>query len=87
MVDENISAFPISHPSSSPDVSPIEPVSLVLKNYIRARPIQPTNHVELQQAIFEAWDAIPSADIDILIDRMPRIVDVVIASNGGHTKY
>ncbi|KAJ7884055.1 hypothetical protein B0H13DRAFT_2343830 [Mycena leptocephala] len=68
-------------------VSPIEPVSLVLKKYIRARPIRPTNYVELQQAIFEAWDAIPSADIDILIDRMPRIVDAVIASNGGHTKY
>jgi hypothetical protein len=54
--------------------------------HIRARPIQPTNYVEQQQAIFEAWDAIPSADPDILIDRMARIVDAVIASNGGHTK-
>jgi hypothetical protein len=59
----------------------------VFKKYICARPIQPTNYVKLQQAIFEAWDAIASADIDILIDRMPRIVDAVIASNVGHTKY
>jgi transposase len=81
----NIPTFP--HPPSSPDVSPIEPVWLVLKKHIRARPIQPTNYVELQQAILEAWDAIPSADTDTLIDRMPRIVDAVMASNGGHTKY
>jgi hypothetical protein len=59
----------------------------VLKTHIRAHPIQPTNYVELQQAIFEAWDAISSADSDILIDRMSTIVDAVIASNGGHKKY
>jgi hypothetical protein len=81
----NIPTFP--HPPSSPDVSPIEPVWLVLKKHICARPIQPTNYVELQQAIFEAWDAIPSADTDIVIDRMPRIVDAVVVSNSEHTKY
>jgi hypothetical protein len=58
----------------------------VLKKDICAHPIQSKNYVELQQAIFEAWDAIPSADVNILIDRMPRIVDAVIASNGAHTK-
>jgi hypothetical protein len=81
----SIPTFP--YPPSSPDVSPIQPVWLVLKKHIRAHPIQPKNYVELQQAIFEAWNAIPSADTDIVIDRMPRIVDAVIASNGGHTKY
>jgi NAD-specific glutamate dehydrogenase len=48
---------------------------------------QPTNYVELQQAIFKALDAVPSADTDIVIDRMPRIVDAVITSNDRHTKY
>jgi hypothetical protein len=59
----------------------------VLKKHICVCPIQPKNYVELQQAIFEVWDTIPSADTDIVIDRMPRIVATVIASNGGHTKY
>jgi hypothetical protein len=81
----NIPTFP--HPPSSPVVSPIEPVWLVLKKHICARPIQPTNFVELQQAIFEVWDAISSADTNILIDRMLRTVDTIIASNGGQTKY
>jgi hypothetical protein len=49
----------LHHPPSSSDVSPIEPVWLVLKKHICARPIQLTNYVELQRAIFEAWDAIP----------------------------
>jgi hypothetical protein len=75
------------HSLSSPDVSPIELVCLVLKEHIHARPIQPTNYPELQQAIFEAWDATLSADTDIVIDRMPRILDAVTVFNGGHTKY
>jgi transposase InsO family protein len=85
LMAHNIPTF--HHSPSSPDVSPIEPVWLVLKEHIHARPIQPTNYLELQQAIFEAWDAILSADTDIVIDRMLRIVDTVIAFNGGHTKY
>jgi hypothetical protein len=76
-----------THPPSSSDVSPIQPVWLVLKKHLHACPIQPTNYVELQQAIFEAWDAIQSPDTVIGIDRMPRIVDTVITFNGGHTKY
>jgi hypothetical protein len=51
LMAHNIPPFP--HPPSSPDVSPIEPVWLVLK-HICAHPIKPTNYVELQQAIFEA---------------------------------
>jgi hypothetical protein len=82
----NIPTF--HHSPSSPDVGPIdEPVWLVLKEHIHARPIRPKNYLELQQAIFEAWDAILSADTDIVIDRMPRILDAVITFNGGHTKY
>ena len=56
LMAHNILTFP--HPPSSPDVRLIELVWLVLKKHICARTIQPTNYVELQQAIFEAWDAI-----------------------------
>jgi hypothetical protein len=48
-------SIPTFHYSlSSPDVGPIEPVWLVLKEHVHAHPIQPTNYLELQQAIFEA---------------------------------
>ena len=53
-----------SHPSSSPDLNPIEPLWKTLKDEIRARSNPPTNLDELKQAVREAWDQITSNEIN-----------------------
>jgi len=75
------------HPSSSPDLTPIEPVWHELKTIIRARPHPPTSIEELKAAVLEAWDALSLDDIDKYIRRMPDRVEAVLAAKGGHTRF
>jgi hypothetical protein len=83
--EHNVIIFP--HPPTSPDLSPIEPVWHILKKHIREFRPQPSSYEQLCYAIREAWDQITVDEIDQFVDRMPEVVDAVIKSNGGHTRY
>ena len=48
---------------------------------------QPTNLAELRQAVVDAWQALPLQTIGTLIDSMPRRVQALYDTRGGHTKY
>jgi len=47
---------------------------------------QPTNLAELRQAVIDAWQALPLQTIGTLIDNMPRRVQALYDTRGGHTK-
>jgi hypothetical protein len=80
-----------THPPSSPDVYPIEPVWHKLKKLIQALPHSPTTVAKLIQAIHNAWDqawdtlAIP--DIDKYIHTMSDRVQAVLEADGSHTRF
>jgi hypothetical protein len=75
------------HPSSSPDLSPIEPLWHRLKTLIRGRSHPPISLDELKSAVREAWDQITEWDIHAHVKHMKDRVLAVLAVNGGHTKY
>lgn len=76
-----------SHPASSPDLSPIEPLWHRLKTLIRARPHIPSSLEELKTAVRECWEMITNEDIDAHVKHMEDRVKAVLQADGGHTKY
>ncbi|KAF8158853.1 hypothetical protein BJ912DRAFT_866304, partial [Pholiota molesta] len=52
------------HPASLPDLNPIEPVWLDLKNILRHLRHPPNTADQLKVAIMTAWDEIPMERID-----------------------
>lgn len=84
-LENHVDTFP--RPSSSPDLSPIEPIWDILKGYIRARPRAPTSFDELKTAVFKAWDSITKEDINKHVWHMEDRVQDVIAAKGGHTRF
>lgn len=58
------------HPPSSPDLNPIEPVWHKVKKIIWALPKQPGSVKALQEAIHQAWKALPIKDINKYIKTM-----------------
>lgn len=68
------------HPPSSPDLNPIEPVWHEVKKIIRALPKQPGSVKALQEAIHQAWKALPIKDINKYTLRLWEII--VVQSKG-----
>jgi len=85
LVRNGIQTFP--YPSSSPDLSPIEPLWHQLKTLIRQRPHPPTSLDELKEAVREGWNQIVPEDIDAHVKHMEDRVKAVLKAKGGHTKY
>jgi transposase len=75
------------HPTSSPDLDPIERVWHELKRRLRKRNHIPTSLEELKRAVQEVWEEIPQEFIDKQIHKMPECVTAVLKAKGGHTKY
>ncbi|KAJ6554345.1 hypothetical protein B0H19DRAFT_850247, partial [Mycena capillaripes] len=75
------------HPPTSPDLSPIKPTWHILKTKLRAYNPCPGTYQQLCEAILACWDQITVTEIDRFVDRMPAVVDAVIAANGSHTRY
>ncbi|GLB43951.1 putative encoded by [Lyophyllum shimeji] len=75
------------HPSSSPDLNPIEPVWHELKARLRTLPHPPNTVEALKDAVYHVWDELPVEDIDKHIRRMPDRVTAVLAAKGGHTQF
>jgi hypothetical protein len=78
----------------SPDLNPIEHLWWHLKNWVlKLHPeLTDMNKSEeaiqaLEQALIEAWAAIPDEIFQFCLDSMPERVAAVIAAKGWHTKY
>ncbi|KAG0132945.1 hypothetical protein HOY82DRAFT_483387, partial [Tuber indicum] len=73
--------------ASSPDMSPIEAIWCLLKRYISKRHPCPTTVSTLQDAIFEEWDNITTAEIARHTSSMLNMVSDLLAANGGHISW
>lgn len=74
-------------PPLSPDLNPIEHLWDTLKRKVRSRTPAPVNHNQLVDAVNAEWENIPQDTIENLISSMPRRLNAVIQSRGGHTPY
>jgi hypothetical protein len=74
-------------PSQSPDLNPIEHLWHELERRLRKRSVRPKNFHELEGALQEEWERIPSETYINLIESMPRRIEACIKNNGWPTKY
>jgi transposase len=81
----DVSVFP--HPSSSPDMNPIEPVWWELKKAIKSLPVLPSSVDQLRQAVVTAWEALDIEHINKHTRSMPDRVQAILSAKGGHTPY
>lgn len=73
-------------PGNSPDLNPIENLWEIVKKKVADK--QPSSIESLKEAIKEVWIKEISAEYcNNLILSMPRRIQAVIKSKGGHTKY
>jgi len=74
-------------PIVSPDMNPIENLWSEVTRTIDASANQPTNLVELRQAVIDAWQTFPLQTLSTLIVSMPGRVQTLSDARGGDTKY
>ncbi|PMD16539.1 hypothetical protein NA56DRAFT_607466, partial [Hyaloscypha hepaticicola] len=55
------------HPSTSPDMNPIEKYWRRIKQALHRRKHQPTTEAQMEQAVIEEWEAIPQEWINQLV--------------------
>jgi len=72
-------------PAQSPDLNPIENLWRMIKVELKSRPA--ANIEELWQNVQDVWNSIEPAQIQSLIESMPRRMEAVLRANGGPTKY
>jgi transposase len=75
------------HPASSPDLNPIEPVWLDLKNILRHLTHPPNTVEQLQAAVLSAWEQLPIDSVNRQIEKMGDRVNAILAVKGGHTSF
>lgn len=82
------------HPAVSPDLNPIEHIwwhlkAWVLKHHPELNNMGKSNEAQqaLEEALIEAWEALPDSLFLACADSMPDRVKAVIQANGWHTKY
>jgi transposase len=75
----------IPHPSTSPDMNPIEKCWRRIKQALHRRKHQPTNEAEMQAAVTEEWEAIPQEWINELILKQEHWVHVLMERHGWST--
>ncbi|KAF8867131.1 hypothetical protein BDZ45DRAFT_4653 [Acephala macrosclerotiorum] len=73
------------HPSTSPDMNPIEKCWRWIKQSLHRRHRQPTNEDEMRQFVLEEWDRIPQKWINELIDKQEHWVHVLVERCGWAT--
>lgn len=78
----------IEWPPFSPDLSPIEALWDIMKDWIQARyPEVHSSYPRLRRVVDLAWEAISYDQIRDLVRSMQKRCKAVIAANGWHTKY
>jgi hypothetical protein len=82
------------HPPYSPDLNPIEHVWKKMKEILhRDFPdlhLLKNNNENIaivEDALKVAWERVPQAFIDNLIDSMPRRLEALVRARGWYTKY
>jgi transposase len=83
--ENKVSLF--KHPASSPDLNPIEPVWLDLKNILRHLTHPPSTVEQLRAVVLDAWEHLPMEKIDGHIQKMGDRVEAVLKAKGGHTVF
>jgi len=74
-------------PSQSPDLNPIENIWSHIKQRLRKRSTGPRSLSDIFEFVKHEWEALDKDYLLTLIHSMPRRVELVIKSKGGHTKY
>ena len=78
----------IRWPAYSPDLNPIEKVWNWMKDWIQERyDDNLRGYDELREAITAAWNAVPVAYLNELLEEMPARCQAVVDANGMHTRY
>ena len=75
----------LPHPSTSPDMNPIEKCWRRLKQKLHRRLHQPLTVEEMKQAVLEEWEAIPQEWINNLIAQQEHWVTVLMQRHGWST--
>ena len=83
--NHQVPLFP--HPTSSPDINPIEPVWHELKKCVCTLWCSSTTMDELINVVTKIWDELLLEDIDKHINGMSNRVQAVLDAKGGHTHY
>jgi hypothetical protein len=73
------------HPSTSPDMNPIEKCWRRIKQSLHRRKHQPTTVAQMEQAVTEEWDAIPQEWINQLVLKHEHWVHVLAERRGWST--
>ncbi|KAG2782923.1 hypothetical protein PC116_g13362 [Phytophthora cactorum] len=74
-------------PSKSPDLNPIENLWSIMSRRVYSNGKKFDKVSELKAALYEAWDSIPLAWLQSLVESMPRRCLEVVAENGDRTHY
>ena len=72
---------------NSPDLSPIEMVWGIMKNYLYDFTPQPTNQKELEDALLIIWDKIDQETINKLIRSFQNRLEMCLDVNGGNISH
>jgi transposase len=75
----------LPHPSTSPDMNPIEKCWRWIKQALHRRLKQPITEAEMKIAVREEWDAIPQEWINTLILKQEHWVQVLAQRHGWST--
>ena len=74
-------------PAQSPDLNPIENLWAALDYQVDKVGRKPKNENDLFAILQEAWQNIPVANLETLVDSMPKRVKLVVEANGYPIKY
>ncbi|RFU26845.1 hypothetical protein B7463_g9491, partial [Scytalidium lignicola] len=75
----------LNHPSTSPDLNPIEKCWRAMKQSLHRRKIQPTNEIDIANAMIEEWNALDQEWINGLIANQGHWIWEVVARRGWMT--
>ena len=78
---------PLTHPLSSPDLNPIEPLWLLLKNRVADTPDASNSLENLWLAAQHAWEEITEEEIQRHTRKISERVAQVQAAKGWHTRF
>ena len=77
----------LEHPPSSPDLNLIEPLWLVLKNWVADIPGSQNSIDALWAAVQQVWDELTIGEVRKHTNRMQDRVDDVLKAKGWHTSF
>ncbi|KAF9472802.1 hypothetical protein BDN70DRAFT_818125, partial [Pholiota conissans] len=83
----NLGLINLPHPPSSPNLNPIEPLWLLLKNRVANIHGSFNSLDALWSAVQRVWDDISLREIQKHTGRMDNCVEAVLKAKGYHTQF